>query len=414
MEIFDTIIVGGGISGLYLNYKLLKTKKNKSTLLIEKNKRLGGRIYSFSTKIRGIEYNMEAGAGRFSENHKELIKLIKEFRLNKYIVRIGGRAKLVITKNKWKKHTLSQYSPYQLLDKIFKKIKLNNFHRSIKFKDFILNNYNKELCEYLYDTYPYTDIFKMSLYDVVHIYRTDFNEKNNFYILSCGLEKIIHILKEKILKMGGIILTNTEFKDYKIIDKKFIVKTNKCNHFSDNLILTIPKSGLKKINSLKKISDIKAVNNSKLLRIYAVFDPKKCSWFKNIPKIITDSKISYFIPIDYKKGLVMISYTDESNSLYFMNLQKKYGKKYMMEFILKECKKMFNIDVPKPIWFKSFYWESGVGHWLPGYNSRKVSKNILKPIHNKNLYICGENYSEKFQGWIEGSLRSVNNVLKII
>ena len=64
------------------------------------------------------------------------------------------------------KHPLSQYSPYLLLDKIFNKIKLNNFHRNIKFKFFILNNYSKELCEYLYDTYPYTDIFKMSLYDV--------------------------------------------------------------------------------------------------------------------------------------------------------------------------------------------------------------------------------------------------------
>ena len=70
MEIYNTVIIGGGISGLYLNYKLLKTKKNKSTLLIEKNKRLGGRIYSYKTKIRNVQYSMEAGAGRFSENHK--------------------------------------------------------------------------------------------------------------------------------------------------------------------------------------------------------------------------------------------------------------------------------------------------------------------------------------------------------
>lgn len=414
MEIYDSIIIGGGISGLYLNYKLLKTKKSKSTLLIEKNKRLGGRIQTYSTKIRGTVYNMEAGAGRFSENHKELISLIKELKLTKYIVKIGGRAKLILTKNKWKNHPLSKFSPYQILDNLFKNLKLNNFHRNIKFKDFVLKNNTKDLYEYLHSTYPYTDIFKMNLYDVVQIYKMDFNEKNNFYILSCGLEKIVHILKQRILKMGGIILTNTNFKDYKIIDKKFIVKTNKCNYFSDNLILTIQKSSLKKLDNLKKVSEIKAVNNSKLLRIYAVFDPKKCVWFKNIPKIITDSKISYFIPIDYEKGLVMISYTDEGNSTYLMNIEKKYGKKYLMEFILKECKKMFNVDIPKPLWFKSFYWESGVGHWLPGYNSKKISKSILKPIRNKNLYICGENFSEKFQGWIEGSLRTTNKILKII
>ena len=120
--------------------------------------------------------------------------------------------------------------------------------------------------------------------------------------------------------MGGVILTNTEFKDYKIIDKKFIVKTNKCNHFSDNIILTIPKSGLKSIGSLKKISDIKAVNNSKLLRIYAVFDTKKCSWFKNIPKIITDSKISYFILLLHVHQKIIYCFSHIGHDEFLLNL----------------------------------------------------------------------------------------------
>lgn len=414
MEIYDTIIIGGGISGLYLNYKLLKQKKSKSTLLIEKANKLGGRVFTYKTNIRGKQYQMEAGAGRFSENHKTLLKLIKEFKLEKYMYEIGGRAKLILTKKKWKEHPLSNYSPYQLLDELFKNVKPNNIHRNINFKKFLLNNYNKDICDYLYDTYPYVDIFKMNLFDVIQIYKTDFNEKNKFYILKCGFQKIIDILKQKILKMGGKIKINTEFTNYKIIDKKFIVKTNKCNYFSNSLVLALPKSSLIHIPNLKKVSEIKSVGNSKLLRIYAVFDTKKCSWFKNIPKVITDSKISYFIPIDYKKGLVMISYTDEENTNYLLNLKKKYGEKKMMDYILNECKKIFNIDVPKPIWFKLFYWKSGVGHWLPGYSSKNVAKSILKPIPYKKLFICGENYSEKYQGWIEGSLRTADKIVKII
>ena len=213
--------------------------------------------------------------------------------------------------------------------------------------------------------------------------------------------------------MGGVIKKNTEFKDYINIDRKFIVKTKKCTCFCDNLVLSMQKKQLQKVTELKKLPELKSVNSSKLLRIYAIFDPKNTVWFNNIPKIITDSKISYFIPIDYKKGLVMISYTDESNSTYLMNLQKRYGKKYLIDFIVKECKKIFDIDIPKPIWFKSFYWENGVGHWIPNYNSYEVSKKIIKPFSNKKLFICGENYS-RYQGWVEGGLESAKRVLKII
>ena len=42
MPIYDYIVVGGGISGLYMTYKLSQT--GKSILLVESTNRLGGRI----------------------------------------------------------------------------------------------------------------------------------------------------------------------------------------------------------------------------------------------------------------------------------------------------------------------------------------------------------------------------------
>ena len=43
-------IVGGGISGLYMAYKLLKEKKEKSVCIFEKDSRLGGRILDYHFK----------------------------------------------------------------------------------------------------------------------------------------------------------------------------------------------------------------------------------------------------------------------------------------------------------------------------------------------------------------------------
>ena len=47
---YDIIISGGGISGLYCAYKLLLNNPYYKILLIEKNNYLGGRIKTFKKK----------------------------------------------------------------------------------------------------------------------------------------------------------------------------------------------------------------------------------------------------------------------------------------------------------------------------------------------------------------------------
>ena len=70
---YDYIIIGGGISGLYLNYLL--TKSNK-TLLLEKNDHIGGRIYN--EKFYDTEINTGARVGGL--HNKYLMKLIRKFK----------------------------------------------------------------------------------------------------------------------------------------------------------------------------------------------------------------------------------------------------------------------------------------------------------------------------------------------
>ena len=79
---YDFIIIGGGISGLSIINKL----ENKKILLIEKNDYLGGRIKT--VKLGGN--NIEAGGARFNNNHKLLIKLLKEFELFKDTIKISN------------------------------------------------------------------------------------------------------------------------------------------------------------------------------------------------------------------------------------------------------------------------------------------------------------------------------------
>ena len=94
----DTLIVGGGISGLYLNYLILNKNKNTETCLIEKSGYFGGRVETFTTKFRNKKYSMEAGAGRFTNNHKRLIKLIKKFDLTNKMFELSKKVNLVVKK----------------------------------------------------------------------------------------------------------------------------------------------------------------------------------------------------------------------------------------------------------------------------------------------------------------------------
>ena len=54
MGIYDYIIVGGGISGLFMAYKLGET--NKDVLLVESTNMLGGRLLTKQEK--GVQFEL--------------------------------------------------------------------------------------------------------------------------------------------------------------------------------------------------------------------------------------------------------------------------------------------------------------------------------------------------------------------
>ena len=63
-----------------------------------KDGRLGGRVWTYNTKVKGKHYSMEAGAGRFNDNHKYLKKLINDMGLTKQIFKIPSSVQHKATK----------------------------------------------------------------------------------------------------------------------------------------------------------------------------------------------------------------------------------------------------------------------------------------------------------------------------
>ena len=79
-DVYDIIIVGAGIAGLYSAYKIKKLKPETKLLVVEKNKAkyIGGRMGQ--TKFQGEQVVTGAGVGR-KEKDKLLISLLDELKI---------------------------------------------------------------------------------------------------------------------------------------------------------------------------------------------------------------------------------------------------------------------------------------------------------------------------------------------
>lgn len=399
---YDIIIVGGGISGLFTGYKLSET--GLRILIIESSERLGGRIKTIHTN--DILY--ESGAARFHKTHTKLLSLINELDLKNDIIELPEKIDYILRKGK-KYKTENKLTLNELLNeailksKKMKKDKLIN----ITFFQYLVLIFDFETAQFIKDSIGYdAEIIHLNAYAAITMFKNDLFKDNKYFSLKNGLSSIIENLEEKINKKKNIIIKKgTTVKE---VYKDHIITTNGDNFNFKDLILTIPSEKIKEIDYFKENSLIDSVKPIKLLRIYAKY-PVKDLWFKNINRTITDNYIRHIIPIDYSKGLIMLSYTDDK----YCELWKNYShinEKFLIKSLHKEIIDLFEIEPPNPIMISTEYWENGFHVWDTGYDTNEIYESMIKPT-NDNIYICGESYSKK-QGWIEGSLETCYEVIQ--
>jgi monoamine oxidase len=420
--IYDIIIIGGGISGLYTAYKLLQknNKKNDNKklkiLILEKNNYLGGRIKTYRTS----KNSWEEGAGRFNTKHVKLLKLIDELGLSDKIININAKIKFYPS-GKYDEKFIHK-SPFIYINKVIefsKKITKEELQK-LTFIELSKKILSPIEIKFILDSFGYyAQLIKMNSWNAIHLFENGMNPKNKFFSLMGGMDQIVSRLKDKIIELGGKIKLNTNVTDIKYIDKFYI--TTECLHKklkACKVILAVPKPDLLLFHILKQKNIqrmLNSINYKSLCRIYSIFpkDNNNNVWFNNISKLTTNNKSRYIIPINKESGLIMISYSDSKFADYWQNLYKTRGISEVNSKLKENTKKTLNIEIPKPIFTKLSYWKCAIGFWKKNKDSQIISKKIIKPIKDIDLYICGENYSET-QGWIEGALETSSNVINRI
>lgn len=465
-EIYDFVIVGGGLSGLYLLYKLLKQNKQLRICLLESNNKLGGRIETIKFKDKSVKnkacmIQYESGGARFSDLHTKLMKLLKLLDLDKDKIPIPSEVKFIShPKNKYSTFLdtnseckiqniddfidiLKKYiKTYNISDKELRKYTLYSFTQKFIDREYTTNT---KISNFIINFYEYWSELKiLNAYDGLHLFDKEFSNKIQYYILKNGYISIINSLLEKITKLDK---QNERHKIYlETYVKNFNKKTNfyKINYIGNktsnnilckHIVLAVSKNVLHNFNYLNKIPQFiklkNAIKTEPLYRIYARYPIDKKTnkvWFHNLGKVSTNLKIKYIIPIDASKGLIMISYMDGKYARYWNNLNNKdllnntntfnTKKKHNMDKknrietkLLEDLNKLFpDKNIPNPLWIKHHFWKHGSGYWLPNINSNKYIKLSVQPNKKENIYCIGSDFSHK-QAWIEGCLTSCYNLL---
>lgn len=407
--IYDYIIVGGGIAGLYSAYLLLQKTRNTSILLLERDTYLGGRVKT----IRTNDLTFEAGAGRFNQNHKLLLSLLKRLRIDDKKVQINGEIQFQPSSTYHKSMQKYQHqSPFEMMDKVLSKMKRESKTnlRKYTFITYAETILEKEQVQFILDSFGYYEqLVSMNACDAYKLFEEGMHSKNTFYTLTDGMDQIIYRLYDQIklnidLKLK-YELDNLEYKGGYV---HVHVKQRATPFMAKKCICALPQQSIKEIPFFKTHASniIDSVGTKTLCRIYSQFKPEDV-WFEHIQKSTTNNPNRYIIPINKEKGLIMISYTDSKYAAYW----KKMHRNALPTALIDNIYDAFGFEIKRPIYTRRCFWKMGTSFWLKGADSTKLHKQMIRPNSAAPIYVCGESFSQN-QGWIEGALENVTEMMK--
>jgi len=442
--IYDFIILGGGISGLYTAHKLHKKHPRKTILILEKEGYLGGRVYTFHNKYMTVD----AGAGRFSKNHTLLMQLLRELKLTSKIWPItssavyapsdgsGSMYNSIMDAPMLTRSGLSTDIGMEVLDialgqsnipsagllvKVILASRLESKEDLIRvnFVDYAKRFLNPAELKLVIDSFGYySELVLMNAYDAIQL-MDHLGPQNQFYVLGGGLSQIIERLVHKLESKYISIYKQKTVEGIEVTDQDdFLVKVseNKRPYVGKVCICALPKQVLEKISLFRPFYPlIKQIVCAPLCRIYSKFPTVEGkSWFSGLPKFTTNNNLRMVIPVKEEEGIIMVSYTDNKFANYWKKIYDKEGVQEVNRRIAFYMKESTGIDIPGAIDTQVFYWGCGVGYWGVGADSVAISDAMIRPIVDLNLFVCGEHFSAGFQQWMEGGLETSEKVIAFV
>lgn len=466
---YDCIVIGGGIGGLYVAYRFLKRFSGSRVLIIERGSSLGGRVFTYKDDLMTVD----AGAGRFSEQHSVFIRLLKELGLygkkrkngnsvaHAYIDPKGERHIMnsildydVVMGMKGMKGSKGSKEPFDIvldgtLD-MLNKSSLPNVGLvarvlavgyvtpkdkliGMTFFDFAKTVLTSQEVDFLAGSFGYySELVLMNAYDCMNL-MLELDPRHTFYSLGGGLSQVIDELEKRIRAMNGVFLMGREverIRDLGTSDdssfSSFAVsgvgpRGGDFEVFGKRVVCAVTKKDLARFSIFRPIMGmVSGILCAPLCRIYAKYPVEEVSskevsskgvWFKGMPKYTVNNELRMIIPISEESGIIMIAYMDNKFAEYWKKIWNRGGEAAVNRRLKTLVFDALGKEIPDAEEIRVFFWPCGVGYWGVGADSEVVSRDIIRPLGDKEIYVCGENFSCKYQQWMEGALETGDRVL---
>jgi hypothetical protein len=456
---YDCVIIGGGISGLYVAYRLMR--KGLRVLVLEKGDRLGGRVYTF--------HGFDAGAGRFSSTHTLFCGLLRELGLwgkrvkngtsvahcyikdgeTRVMTSIMDYDAMVLERGKDKSSVFSwsldmgldlvnqvrsSGSTLPNVGLVARLLAAGAFRsrRSLinqSFVSFAKSVLNADEVDFLLGSFGYySELVLMNAHDCLKL-MMELDPSNDFYSLRGGLSQVIEELAKRIRNGGGEILLRREVLGIKAVGgEEYVVsgvgsRGGGFSIHSKRVVCAVTKVDLMRWSLFRPLSGLlSGLVSAPLCRVYARYPVgREGVWFKGLPKLTVNNELRMVIPISERDGVIMITYTDNRFADFWKGVFDRGGEAGLNRRIRALIRDAVGMEIPDAEEVRLFYWRRGVGYWGVGIDSAEVSQKIIQPFYNsdsgaghKGLFVCGENFSERYQQWMEGALETGARVVERI
>jgi len=402
--IYDIIIVGSGMSGLYSALKIKEFSLHTSFLILEKYKKnwIGGR--TSNDNFYGVEIVTGAGIGR-KDTNPLLIKLMKQ--LNIHYTEYNS----IMNYSK----TFTPIDIMKLINKLKIEYKKHPELHNKTFKEFFIKILGNNLYKQFLISAGYTDYENADIHETIYNYGMDDN-KGGWTGLHVPWKKIVDKLYKVIgkehFRFSSDVIEINKTKNNPCL---FEIKTENKIYYSNRVIVATTISGIKKLvpGASDKDSLYQQIHGQPFLRLYAKFDKKSSEILKKYVTnyTIVSGPLQKIIPIDADKGVYMIAYSDNNSAIALKNnLENNSENRNLYSKLIAK-----SLGIPedslKIISIKDYYWPIGTHYYEPLKNFKTREEFVYKAQHPVNgMLVVGEVIS-RYQGWTEGALESVKEVV---
>jgi len=406
LSYYDIIIIGSGLAGLFSAYNIKKLSPETTFLILEKNPknlnggRAGNEMFYDTRIVTG------AGIGR-KQKDKLLLKLVKDLNIPFNFFKVNPNYSKLVDK-------VDINKIMDILRSKYNKLNSNDKEKAMTFKQFAKSVLGLELYKKFIISAGYTDYENEDVQETLYHYGMEDNAccwEGFSFSWADLVSKLYNEIGHEHFKFNSMVTKISKLKLHPIV---YTVETNGGEKYYARKVIIA--GTIQTIRSLLPTYQIyKQIESQPFLRLYGKFSNSSIPIMKKYIQgyTVLPGPLQKIIPMDADKGVYMIAYNDNANTIAFKNHLKnnETNRKLFAQFL------EASIGIPKNslqlIAIKDYYWQNGTHYYKPlnknKYNSRE--EFVKEAQHPTNgILVVGEVVSRN-QGWVEGALESVKEVV---